>query len=261
MSNVQAKIIVSFTAGLCIGGGVGYIIAKQKLHASTEREIEGVKDLYRRLRDEDTSQAREDWNPTVTPEEDLDSITTESLKTEAVKLGYMSWEDAKATLKADPNYIPPEPQTLVEEDPREEYEDVNRFRGISTPSGDDPNDPRNWERDPELPYVITDEEYRIDFPQHEKLSITYYKGDQTLADERDQFIPDPDGTVLRSNLRYFGLASGDPRILHIRNERVGADFEVRLEDGSYSREVLGFDIEDAMVKESKQGIRKMRPRE
>ena len=263
MSNVQAKIIVSFTAGICIGGGVGYFVAQRKLRAETEREIEGVKNLYRKLRDEDAKQAQEDWNPSeaVDQEEDLDSVTTESLKQEAARLGYMSWEDAKATLGVDQNYIPPEPQTLVEEDPSEEYEDVSRFRGIFTSPGDNPNDPRNWERDPDFPYVITDEEYRIDFPEHEKLSITYYKGDQTLSDERDQYIPDPDGTVLRSNLQFFGLASGDPRILHIRNERVGADFEVTLEDGAYSREILGFDIEDAMVKESKQGIRKMRPRE
>lgn len=261
MSNEKVKIGIALTAGLCIGGGAGYIIAKRVLRSETEREIEGVKNLYRRLRDEDAKQAQEDWNPTVTETEDLDSITTEGLKQEAVKLGYISWEDAKETIKLDPNYILPTAQEPHEEDPREEFDDVSRFHGVSEHPGDDPNDPRNWERDPDFPYVITDEEYRIDFPEHEKLSITYYNGDQTLADERDQYIPTPDETVLITNLRFFGLASGDPRIVHIRNERVGADFEVRLEDGAYSREVLGFDIDNEMVKESKKGIRKMRPRE
>lgn len=258
MTNDNAKITITLVAGLCIGGGTGYLIAKHRLRAETEREIEGVKALYRRLRDQDAAQARADWNPPSNDDLDDENVTAESLKAEAVKLGYTTWENADKP-KVDLNYIPPEPQMELDYT-EEEVDDMRRIRDAE-PHPEDDRDPRTWERDPEFPYVITDEEYRLDFPEHEKLSITYYKGDDTLSDERDQFIPDPDGTVLKSNLQYFGLASGDDRLLHIRNERVGADFEVALNDGAYSREVLGFDIEEDMVRESKDRIKKMRHRE
>lgn len=276
MPNEQVKIAIALTAGLCIGGGLGYLVAERALRSHTEKEVAGVKALYRRLRDEDAAQAREDWNSAPrdeVAEEDLEDDSEESFSEEEVVLGngytrvlgYSSADDLPQARHQDPNYIPPTDQELgsddVDEDLREEDDYVRKIRVINPHRDVDPDDVTQWDRDPHRPYVITEAEFRIDHPEHEKLSISYYQGDDTMADENDQYIPDPDGTVGLENLQFFGLASGDERLLHIRNERVGADFEVTLNDGSYSREVLGFGIEESMVKESKNNIRKMRHRE
>ena len=113
MANEKVKIGIALAAGLCIGGGIGYKLAERKVRRDTEAEIQGVKDLYKRLRDEDAAQARADWNPVTeedsegdAPSEDLDSVTPESLAEKAVVLGYVNAEDV--VLKRDPNYIPPE---------------------------------------------------------------------------------------------------------------------------------------------------------
>lgn len=261
MNNVNAKIILAFAGGLCIGGGVGYYLAKQKLRNETEAEVEGVKALYRRLRDEDAAQARADWNP-VTEEdgpadagaEAFDGATPESLAQEAVELGYINADDV--VLKRDPNYVAPEytqagdepfpTPVQVEDDLREDVEYVHNIR-FHNPAGHDPNDVTTWDRHPDFPYVITEQEFRIDEPNFEKDSITYYKGDNTLAEEDESYIPDLEGTVGRDNLKYFGLASGDPRVLHIRNERVMTDFEVTLNDGKYHTQVLGLDDEEEQL--------------
>lgn len=268
MANEKVKIGIALAAGLCIGGGIGYIVADRKVRRETEEEIAGVKDLFRRLRTEDAAQARKDWNPTPvdeSEEEDGDAYSQESLAEEVARLGYIDANRSRGIV--DPNYIPPTDQLSGEEDDvdqdlRKEGEYVRHIRVVN-PHRDveDPNDVTQWDRDPHRPYVITESEYRIDRPDQEKISITYYQGDDTLVDEKDAYIPDADGTVGLENLQFFGLASNDERILHIRNERVGADFEVALNDGQYSREVLGFGIEESMVRESKKGIKKMRPRE
>lgn len=266
MSNEKVKIGIALAAGLCIGGGIGYVVAEKRLRTETEEEIASVKDLFRRLRDEDAAQAREDWQAApvnASEEEDHDDGSAEDLAEEVVKYGYGN--PATHLLKKDPNYIPPTDQELgsddVDETLGEESDYVKKIRVVNPHRNVDPDDVTQWDRNPEVPYVVTEAEYRIDHPEFEKLTITYYSGDDTLADERDQFIPDPEGTVGIENLQYFGLASGDERVLHIRNERVEADFEVILNEGSYAREVLGFGIEESMLKESKKSIKKMRPRE
>jgi hypothetical protein len=276
MANEKVKIGIALAAGLCIGGGIGYFIAERKVRRETEAEIEGVKTMFRRLRDEDATQARADWNPDTEEngEEDaeagvVDSVTPESLAEKAVDLGYVNADDV--TSERDRNYLAPvytstggEPYPTpneAEDDLREDVEYVHNIRVIN-PDREDPNDVTTWYRDPDLPYVITEEEFRIDEPTFEKLSITYYQQDNTLADEQRQYIPDLEGTVGASNLQFFGLASGDPRTLHIRNERVMADFEVTLDLGSYSKNVLGFDPEEEDMEHlPKNKIKKLRNRE
>lgn len=276
MSNEKVKIVIAFAAGICVGGGIGYVLAERKVRSETEAEINGVKNLYRRLHSEYVAQARSDWqSQPVDADEDSEEGPDESFTEEEVAqgngynraLGYSNVDDLWIGRHQDPNYIKPTPTEPepggeeVEQDLRKEDEYVRKIRVFNPHRNGDPDDVTQWERDPNRPYVITEMEYRIDFPHHEKISITYYKGDETLADERSQYIPAPDETVGLENLQYFGLASGDPRVLHIRNEVVGADFEVSLDDGAYSTVVLGFNIDEDVVKESKNRIKKMRNRE
>lgn len=272
MANEKVKIGIALAAGLCIGGGIGYIIAERKVRRETEAEIEGIKNLYRRLRDEDAAQARADWNPDTKEDseedassEDFGGITPESLAEKAVEQGYINADDV--VLKRDPNYIPPEyaqagdepfpTPNEVEDDLREDVEYVHNIR-FHNPEKHNPNDVTTWDRHPDFPYVITEEEFRVDEPNFEKDSVTYYRGDNTLAEEDESYIPDLEGTVGAENLQYFGLASGDPRTLHIRNERVMTDFEVTLNEGKYNEIVLGLEDE---VPPLPRTIKKMRHRE
>jgi len=269
VSNEKVKIGIALAAGLCIGGGIGYVVADRKIRGKAEEEIASVQDLYSRLRSEDAAQAREDWSAAPfdqSEEEDSDAYSEESLAEEVIKLGYVNYNSVGQSNRTDPNHIPPTEQPSGEEDEvdqdlREEGDYVRNIRVVNPNRDADPDDVTQWDRDPHRPYVITEDEYRIDRPDFSKTSITYYRGDDTLADENDRFVSDLDGTIGEDNLQFFGLASRDERLLHIRNERVEADFEVALNDGQYSREVLGFGIEESMVRESKKGPKKMRHRE
>lgn len=285
MTNEKVKIGIALTAGLCIGGGVGgyigYRLAERKIRAQATQEVTRVQDLYKRLRREDAEQAREDWNPTpVDTEEDLDGDTEEGIdefEEKIADLGYVGSDDytpaKRERIIVTPELRFPDDEghdedgpldpEKVDEDLRKEVEYLNSIR-IHNPNRDgDPDDVTQWERDPNHPYVITEEEFRVDFPHFEKITLTYYAGDDTLAENDGSYIPDQDGTAGNDNLHnYFGLASGDENLLHVRNERVMCDFEITRENDSFQRSVLGFDIENKMLQQSKKTvIRKMRSSE
>ncbi len=112
-------------------------------------------------------------------------------------------------------------------------------------------------RSADYPYVVTLEEYMENEQGHEQVTMTYYSGDNVLADERDKHVEDVQGTVGRINLQRFGVGSGDPNVVLIRNEKIGLDFEVLQSTGKYAHEVLGFE-ED--LKHSDSGHRRGRPR-
>jgi hypothetical protein len=277
MSNAKTKIVLAFTAGVCIGGGAGYLIAERTIRKQAAEDLEAVQVMFRRVRDESSTEpngvdeAPESEAKTNIAEEDRYQTPAESITAdeEIIRLGYAQRE-ALLGAKLDPNYVSPytNPNDGVEEleyedtplddHPTPEKEVVN-VRTIShNPMYEpDPDDVTSWDRSPDFPYVITEAEYRIDRPEFEKDSLTYYAGDDTLAEENGNYIPDKNGTAGNHNLlECFGMGSGDDRLLYIRNERVMADFEINLNDGKYTKEVL--DVEEEDDTPQRRVIKKMR---
>lgn len=252
MINAQTRIILAFTAGVCVGGGVGYLIADHHIKKLAAADLEAVQDMFRRVREEDAvKQESVDEVPAVNAEEDRYQTPAQSIayEEEVVSLGYTTSEGVQRTIKLDPNYVGPDvnPNDLDVEELEFETEpdlkeEVDYVRTIS-PEGD-PDDVTTWDRSPDYPYVITEAEFRLERQEYEKDSLTYYAGDDTLAEEDGTYIPDKNGTAGNQNLNEcFGMGSGDERLLYIRNDRVMTDFEITLNDGKYNKEVLGLDDE------------------
>jgi hypothetical protein len=95
-------------------------------------------------------------------------------------------------------------------------------------------------RNPDEPYVISEEEFLENEPEHVQHNLTYFEEDDVLTDEQDQPIPDTEETVGNANLLRFGQGTKDNNTVFIRNEKLNIDFEVSRNKGSYVREVLGF---------------------
>lgn len=100
-------------------------------------------------------------------------------------------------------------------------------------------------RDPEKPYIITHDEFYES--ENQMVTLTWFEGDEVLADEKDAHIPDVDRVVGEDNLLRIGYGSGDPNILYIRNEKMEVDFEVVKNEGKYTEQVLGFIEHDDKV--------------
>lgn len=99
-------------------------------------------------------------------------------------------------------------------------------------------------RSDDAPYVITQEAYMENEIDYEQYGLTYYEGDEILVDERDEVIPDTQGTVGDENLLKFGMGTNNAHIVYVRNPVRKADFEIVRHEGKYEEVVMGFKHED-----------------
>lgn len=211
---------VCLVAGAAAGGTVVYLVTKKKLTTKYERIIA-----------EEVAAAR---NYTVLEEKpDLESVA-ERAQLHRDRLVYQGKVNELGYTDEDPNR---EPTTAVEAVVVAER--VEETVAVFTAA--EGNVPP--ERDPAFPYLITVEEFMLNEPEHEQVTLTYYVGDDVLSDEREQPIRETDPSVGDDNLTRFGTPeslSKDPNTLHIRNERLEVDFEIVKSEGKFSEEVLGF---------------------
>lgn len=98
-------------------------------------------------------------------------------------------------------------------------------------------------RTPERPYVVHREEFfeETEEEHYRQRTLTYYNGDDVLVDEDNSPIYNYVQVVGEMK---FGHGSGDPNVVYVRNEKLKAEYEIVLDSGLYSVEVLGHDIED-----------------
>lgn len=101
-------------------------------------------------------------------------------------------------------------------------------------------------RGSEKPYVIHRDEYYQNEKDYGQTTLTYYAGDDVLVDEND--VPLYNQEKITGPLP-FGKGSGDPSIVHIRNDHLEAEYEVILDAGHYAVEVLGVNMEHELSEE------------
>jgi hypothetical protein len=95
-------------------------------------------------------------------------------------------------------------------------------------------------RQPDKPYIITEEEFDQNEPDFISTSLTYYEEDGILADEQDVPIEDSDRMVGDANLMRFGHGAKNRDKLYIRNEVLDLNFDITRSTGSFAREVHNF---------------------
>lgn len=129
---------------------------------------------------------------------------------------------------------------------------------------DEPAVPRHdgWDYDTEIarrtdnkPFVVTQEEYFENEHNLECISVTWYEGDEILADSSDGIISDLGSTVGEENLKRFGHGSGEDHIVYIFNKKAGMGFEVSRHEGKYSVHALGLDDDEPTERMPRRGRR------
>lgn len=252
---------VAFVVGAASGCGITYLVvnkrAQRKWQAISDEEINSVKETYKLLRKEppydDPATALKAYGERLdelnylsgqaedaaidaaeeaveqAEEQLVEAVETlEETLTEATT-------DELLTVNEDPDFVPPEERPVI----RNIFEEARRVR-----------EEREAVRDPDAfdalkvgdrrePYLISEDEFHDDANEFSKITITYFEGDDTLCDDREQVIYDVDNVIGRDNLHHFGEDSNDKDIVFVRNEKMESDFEVVREEGSYTKIVLG----------------------
>lgn len=268
---MQYKYLALFCGGAVVGGLVGYVASVKHLEKKyieiADEEIEKVRQHYRFVRKGSLEDIYKDVNLKsdeelvsidLSLEEEVDPdldvvVSTEKVEHILEEQEHMERLNGKKLVRDGvsddhPGFV------VADEDDVEDEDDDIRVEWNSLKEAQ-PSD--------EDPYLITIDEYMDDEEDFEKITLTYFEGDDTLCDERESIIPDVDTVVGVDNLKFFGRSSStvyepDANAVYIRNVRVQSDFEVIREEMSYSEAVLGMTPEFLGSKLPKAKPRKMR---
>lgn len=198
---VQGALGGAVLVGLGAGMGIGYILAKRKY---SKRKY--IVNLVDEMKKGDVNQLSLAFNPDGIGY----SMTVADEETES---GTIPVEEEAETVR------------------------VNVFTQV-----DD-----DWDYDVEVaartkhaPYVIHQEEFVADEMDYRQETLTYYAGDDIMADPAD--TPIYGYANLLGELK-FGHGSKDPSVVYIRNDAIHMEWEVLLHKGLYSVEVMGLTME------------------
>ena len=246
LKNPKVILIGLGLTGVAIGAGLGvgaYFLLKKRLksqyEAELQREIEEVRASYKRR------VKRQEYK---TPEEAAEALKAYSEGPSTEKKLKVPASDERIAKEVrvvrgegdEPGYVEEETETTIEENVFIDGKPINPF--------DWNQEVEESKRDPESPYVISFEEFNENPTDWEQNNLIYYEGDDVLADERDNPIPEIEATVGYDNLNRFGHGSQDPNVVYIRNERTEALFEVIHNDGKFADQVVGFRHSDTPMK-------------
>lgn len=243
--NVNQKIALFTLGGVTAGAVGGYFYAMKSLERKyaeiAEEEIASVKDTYELL--------------TKKGKYKDDRAATDAYLARLDELQYRSQQEDILDAEDDEDVEAEEENEEVEaeEEDEEEVEPLSAQPIIVKKEVDVMKEPR----DPKVPYLIHVDEFMNEREDHEKLTINYYVEDDTLADERDEIIPDVEGTVGTKNLDRWGDGSDSIYSVYVRNERLSCDFEVLREDTSYAKMMLGEKWENQEIPVPRGKFRKM----
>ncbi len=91
------------------------------------------------------------------------------------------------------------------------------------------------------PNVLHKDEFYGEESGYTQVTLTYYAGDQILCDEDDSPVYNHE---LITGPLLFGHGSNDPNVVHIRNDKRKAEYEILFDPGLYSVDILGLEIEN-----------------
>lgn len=223
--STTGRLISAAFGGVCIGVGVGYIVAEKHLAAKFDdrlaRETEEMREFYtiHRKKYPTPEAAVADLIPE--PALTSDGVVERVAYHKIVKQ-YNSDEDPEEELAVEAEIVEGPDGTLM----ISEVMHHNIF---------------NDKGDPSKPYIISEDEYVENEPEYEQSSLTYYEKDQVLTDHREDFIENSEMAVGTAFAVNFGHGSNDDNTVHVRNETLRMDFEIVKSEGSYRVDVLGED--------------------
>jgi hypothetical protein len=202
--------VLMFTAGAAIGSGVTWYITKTRYERILQEEIESVKETWAQMN-------QNDYDEAVSDDEELDDI-----------------EDTD------------DDDCCAEEDDFAESDmiDYSRIASRYTTSGkktedtkdaEDADNDGEGEGDTEVPYingpyVIDPSDFADGDFDHDCYCLTYYNDGVLANDWWETF--DVDETIGLDAIEHFGDVVED--IVHVRNERLKADYEVARDPRNYA---------------------------
>lgn len=210
---------LAFVVGAAAGATVAVLVVRQKYIDLAEEEIQSVKDMY-----EARVQEAEDDEECMRAE--FDEIQAKHAeRVEAEKKKEYEKKVAKVGYRTNYSGISDSSDPAERLGPSEAAGAHVVGRGVSKKE----------------PYVISIDDFHNTKNYFDKITLSYYDGDNTMIDDKEDLVEDVHALV--GDNFVFGELSEDPDVVYIRNEKMTTDFEIARIKGSYS-ELIGMSSSD-----------------
>jgi hypothetical protein len=214
--------VISGVVAFGVGLGIGYILGKRQTFDDIEIEIDTEVDVEEYF---DVTGLTLENDDVVEESDDIVDVTDSVQETRVI----VDLDKLKA-LNIQRSIEKHQAESVPEEDPEFAGED----------------DDWNWEeenqsRSENVPYILHKDEFWAEEKGYSQLTLTYYAGDNILTDEED--TPIYNHEEVTGPMR-FGHGAQEPNVFYVRNDKRHAEYEILLNEGLYSVEVLGIEIED-----------------
>ena len=198
------KEFLIFSGGVIIGCVTTYFVLKDQFEEDLQEQIEDVKHAYAEAVDRIYADKYHTEKTEEESVEEADPIIEKS-----------SIDDTKDEYKSKVQYLAYDKMGLGGADQKAESEDSSDV----DPEAEFPQDDA-----PGVPYVISAQQFAIEYPFFDKVTLEYYEHNGILVDEDGVHVEDIDETIGKDSLLRIG--EYEPDVVYVRNEELNVDFEV-----------------------------------
>lgn len=230
--NTVVKVAIGFVAGAVTGGVGTYFGLRSRFARETQKEINEYREVARqriRAANEFVDKATKEEKKS---EEDYDKAANSYDKF----VDYTSYYDGEyCDLRNELNVVSQAVKDDAfdkhmaerehpEEDLDEEFDNEEKVEAL-----------RKAREDQKLPYPIGAAEFYNTQQWYEKITLTYFEGNDVLTDDREDPIDNPEELVGTDYKKFFGMIDeNESDIIMIRNDCNGCDYEICRVPASYA---------------------------
>lgn len=251
--NTIVKVAIGFVAGAVTGGVGTYFGLRSKFARETQKEINEYREVARqRIR-----AANEFMDNAIKEEKKSEEAYDKAANSYDKFVDYTSFYDGKSAVNTEYCDLRSELNAVsqaVKDDAFDEHmaeREHPEEDGYYNPHTEDFNDEedldeefdneeklealRKAREDKKLPYPIDAAEFHNTQQWYEKITLTYFEGNDVLTDDREDPIDNPEELVGTDYKKFFGVIDeSEPDIVMIRNDSNGCDYEICRVPASYA---------------------------
>ena len=231
--NTIVKVALGFVAGAVTGGVGTYFGLRSRFARETQNEINEYREVARqRIRaanefvDKMTKEKKKS-------EEDYDKVANSYDKF----IDYTSYYDEeRCDLRSELNAVSQAvkddafDEHMAEREYPEEDEDLDE----ELDNEEKIESLRKAQEDQKVPYIIDAAAFHNTQQWYEKITLTYFEGNDVLTDDREDPIDNPEELVGVDYKKFFGIDEDEPDIIFVRNDCNGCDYEICRVPASYA---------------------------
>ena len=214
---MSAKGLLYFLGGMVLGGGLSYLLLREKYQKESKEAIDEVKEYYKKLEEE-------------IKEKDGKTVTIKAEDVGAEKEGKYTPDTVITTnpYAVVANLYAKKEEVVnyndISKDDLEDEDEDDEFSGIY------PEEPVGH------PYVIDEASFVNEKSYYDKLGLFYYQGNNVITNEDGEVVSDWEDLVgpdIGARFRLQDRSDEPFSYIYIRNDSLGCDYEIALRKESF----------------------------